>query len=189
MMAPLIIAMIAAFSCGIERWLFYRKELRFTKLINQKDMNTIIQTTSPDSGLIPHLIHDLYQSRQAPKATREELAQFEILAARSIIEKRLSIVHTLGTLMPMLGLLGTVMGIISVFKSLSLSGGNPQLLSAGISQALITTETGLAGAIPALYGYSVLVNHANVLQNNLRMVASLMLQITPKDTEKNAHAL
>ena len=57
---------------------------------------------------------------------------------------------------PLLGLLGTVIGMILTFQAISLFGtGDPKLMAGGISQALVTTVLGLVAAIPLLFGHSV----------------------------------
>jgi biopolymer transport protein ExbB len=64
----------------------------------------------------------------------------------------------------MLGLLGTVSGMIETFQSITLFGtGDPKLVSGGISQALVTTELGLAVAIPILLIHSALSSKSNRL--------------------------
>ncbi len=66
------------------------------------------------------------------------------------LDRYLITLGTIATISPLLGLLGTVVGIMHVFAAISTSGlGNPQALAGGISQALITTVAGLTVAIPA----------------------------------------
>ena len=72
------------------------------------------------------------------------------------LDRYLITLGTIASISPLLGLLGTVLGIMHVFAAISTSGlGNPAMLAGGISQALITTVAGLAVAIPAyvLYRY------------------------------------
>ena len=72
------------------------------------------------------------------------------------LEKNLNWLGICATITPLIGLLGTVTGMIKVFRVLALEGpGNPYAMSAGISEALVTTATGLIVAIPALlfHGY------------------------------------
>lgn len=67
------------------------------------------------------------------------------------LERFLNSLGTIAAITPLLGLLGTVVGMIDVFTSITTSGvGNPSELAGGISQALITTATGLSVAIPTL---------------------------------------
>jgi biopolymer transport protein ExbB len=64
-------------------------------------------------------------------------------------------ISVIGSLLPLLGLLGTVFGMIECFDTVALAGdmGDPSLLASGISQALVTTAVGLSLAIPLLYAY------------------------------------
>lgn len=66
------------------------------------------------------------------------------------LEKYLNALGTLASVMPLLGLLGTVVGMIEVFQQLDLAAGDAQHLAGGIAMALITTATGLTVAIPCL---------------------------------------
>jgi len=80
------------------------------------------------------------------------------------IERGLITLAILAAIAPMLGLLGTVSGMIETFQSITLFGtGDPKLMSGGISQALVTTELGLAVAIPILLIHSALSSKSNRL--------------------------
>ncbi|MBE0438627.1 MAG: MotA/TolQ/ExbB proton channel family protein [Gammaproteobacteria bacterium] len=80
------------------------------------------------------------------------------------IERGLVTLAILAAIAPMLGLLGTVSGMIETFQSITLFGtGDPKLMSGGISQALVTTELGLAVAIPILLMHSALSSKSNRL--------------------------
>jgi biopolymer transport protein ExbB len=78
------------------------------------------------------------------------------------VERGLITLAILAAIAPMLGLLGTVSGMIETFQSITLFGtGDPKLMSGGISQALVTTELGLAVAIPLLLIHSLLSGKSN----------------------------
>ncbi|WP_455221746.1 MotA/TolQ/ExbB proton channel family protein [Kaarinaea lacus] len=80
------------------------------------------------------------------------------------LEGVLPTVAVLGTLLPMLGLLGTVVGMIEVFEVIALHGtGNPQEMAHGISQALLTTASGLIIAIPVIFFHHLLVKRLQYL--------------------------
>ena len=80
------------------------------------------------------------------------------------IERGLITLAILAAITPMLGLLGTVSGMIETFQSITLFGtGDPKLMSGGISQALVTTELGLAVAIPILLMHSAISSKSNRL--------------------------
>lgn len=84
-----------------------------------------------------------------------EQAATEVVARRV---RRVEVLNVIGQVSPMLGLFGTVYGMILAFQSIVASGGNadPVLLAGGIGTALVTTFWGLVVAIPALAGYAVL---------------------------------
>jgi len=80
------------------------------------------------------------------------------------IEGSLPTIATLGALLPMLGLLGTVTGMINVFEVIALHGtGKPEEMAAGISQALLTTASGLIFAIPVIFLHHLLSQKVNEL--------------------------
>ncbi|MGI9272127.1 MAG: MotA/TolQ/ExbB proton channel family protein [Woeseiaceae bacterium] len=84
------------------------------------------------------------------------------------LSRGLATVAVLAAVSPLLGLLGTVTGMIETFQSITLFGtGDPKLMSGGISQALVTTQMGLAVAIPLVLFHSLLVGRANQLVEKL----------------------
>lgn len=93
------------------------------------------------------------------------------------LEKGLSIIKLLATVAPLLGLLGTVTGMIATFQSMSLFGtGDPKLMAGGISQALVTTMLGLCVAIPLLFLHNLLASRSRLLIQILdEQTAGLML--------------
>jgi len=96
-----------------------------------------------------------------------------------ILEKRVGLLSTIAQLTPLLGLLGTVSGMIKTFNVIALQGvGNPAMLAGGISEALITTAAGLSVAIPALVCYRIIKDKSDALifemeENSVRMIEIL----------------
>ena len=74
------------------------------------------------------------------------------------MKKRLFLLSTIATISPLLGLLGTVTGMIQSFYIIGNAGANPGDLASGIAGALLTTAAGLLVAIPAIIFYNILVN-------------------------------
>ncbi len=105
------------------------------------------------------------------------------------IERGLITLAILAAIAPMLGLLGTVSGMIETFQSITLFGtGDPKLMSGGISQALVTTELGLAVAIPILLIHSLLSSKSNRLvqildEESAALVASNAEQSNERTSE------
>ena len=92
--------------------------------------------------------------RDAPRALMKERIEDVGRHVGHEMERYLNTLGTIAAISPFLGLLGTVSGLIRVFGAITEAGlGNPALLAGGISEALVTTFTGLAVAIPSLIAY------------------------------------
>ncbi len=94
-------------------------------------------------------------SMGADEQQRDAAMETALLAEAPKLERSLSVLAALAGVAPLLGLLGTVSGMIATFDTISTAGtGNPRLLSGGISEALITTQFGLMVAIPLLLAHA-----------------------------------
>ncbi|WP_017443807.1 MotA/TolQ/ExbB proton channel family protein [Gayadomonas joobiniege] len=92
------------------------------------------------------------------------------------IKKGLPLIKVLAAVAPLMGLLGTVTGMIGTFQAITLFGtGDPKLMAGGISQALVTTVLGLVAAIPLLLSHSVLSSRAQTLTKILSEQAAGMV--------------
>jgi len=95
----------------------------------------------------------------------QEILQEVALHLRRRLDRRLSLIGVLAAIAPLLGLLGTVLGMIETFDVISMFGtGNARAMAGGISVALITTQTGLLVAIPGL----IMSNRLSRLSSNLK---------------------
>ena len=85
-------------------------------------------------------------------------------AARGYLGRHLAMLNTIGNIAPLLGLLGTITGMIVAFESIAVAGaGDPRVVAGGISQALVTTASGLVIAIPTIVSYRYLARKAESL--------------------------
>ena len=164
-MAPIILCSIAAVGILLERlWTLQRKRVLPEDLIKK------LSSFAEGGQVTPKIIEALEKNSPLGRVLAAALANRE--RGREIMMERVQdtgrhVVHelerflnTLGTIAsisPLLGLLGTVTGIIRAFNAVMLGGmGDPRLLAGGISEALITTAGGLAVAIPAFIAYRYL---------------------------------
>jgi biopolymer transport protein ExbB len=93
-------------------------------------------------------------------------------ASRTYVTRFLPVLNTVGNVSPLLGLLGTILGMIIAFESIAESGtGDPRVVAGGISQALITTATGLIIAIPAVVFYRYLGHKADKARASVEIYA------------------
>ena len=99
-----------------------------------------------------------------------------MLAEVPRLERSHNLIKLLAAMSPLLGLLGTVTGMIVTFQAISLFGsGDPKLMASGISQALVTTVLGLVMAIPLLFGHSLVSSlSGNMIQRLDEQSAGIM---------------
>jgi biopolymer transport protein ExbB len=97
--------------------------------------------------------------RGGSRAEKERAGQYALQAEINRLEAYVPILGTIGATAPFVGLLGTVLGIIKAFQDIAInSGAGPEIVSAGIAEALIATAFGLIVAIPAVMFYNYCVN-------------------------------
>lgn len=110
------------------------------------------------------------------KQSMREAMQEQALAEMPMLNRFMSTIAVIGTLMPIMGLLGTVTGMISTFEVITVKGtGDPKALAGGISEALITTETGLIFAIPILLFHTFLSNRVDRFLTEMEKNATRLL--------------
>ncbi len=168
---PIILCSIIALAIFIERLLVLRKNIVIPDgLVNEvedrlkkKDIPGALKICEQSDSSIAKIFYaGLKNSSKGMWLVKEAI---EERGGREsvILEKYVGILSTIATLSPLLGLLGTVSGMIKTFKVMSEGAGNPSLLAGGIAEALITTAAGLCVAIPVLVGYRILKDKAESL--------------------------
>jgi biopolymer transport protein ExbB len=134
---------------------------------------------------VARVAHAYLANLNRPAAERKAFAEREGSIALAALEKRLSWLGILGQVAPMLGLLGTVTGLVTAFHQIEVRHGvvQPGDLAAGIWEALITTVFGLLIAIPCLVAYHVLDQRVAKLQVQMEWVLSYLDEWTPAGAE------
>lgn len=133
--------------------------------------------------LICQLVLSAVQKKKEVGHLTEEFLEEKIYTFIPKLEKMMPTLNVLGVIAPLLGLLGTVTGMIATFDVITVHGsGNPGLLSKGISEALITTELGLMAAIPIILFHSLLNSRIEKNINDLEFIANLMATPIPSVT-------
>ncbi|WP_445405173.1 MotA/TolQ/ExbB proton channel family protein [Acinetobacter pittii] len=161
LMLPLILCSILTVAISIERFVRLRRSQVLPKaLIDDSSLRTedivenLEQNVEVQNSALAHILKAGFDHRDhGEKFAR---AQMEVAASQEIsyLEKNINFLGTLSAVAPLLGLLGTVVGIIESFLVIDFgSAGSPSLMIPGISKALITTAVGMLIAIPALVAY------------------------------------
>ncbi len=162
LMMPLILCSIAACAIIIERGLRLRRDKMLppqllashAEQIQAHQVNVAQLQELKECSVLGAVLASGIQSAHRGQAYTEQ--QLQLTAAEQVhkLEKNLNFLGTIGAIAPLLGLLGTVLGIIESFMAVSAGGvTDPAMLASGISQALITTAAGMVVAIPALVAY------------------------------------
>ena len=159
LMMPILLCSVVAAAISVERlWSLQRGRILPKNLLAQTwgavkqeefDQQKIrdLRVGSPLGHVLAAGISNAKRGREIMKEAMEEAT----VQVSHDLERYLTALGIIASIAPLLGLLGTVVGMIDVFNSLMLEGaGNANVLAGGISTALITTATGLSVAIPAL---------------------------------------
>lgn len=160
LMLPIIACSIVALAITIERFWTLQKERVTPKYLTAKiwqwnkdgklDENRILQIrkSSPLGRILAAGLLNQYYDREIMKESIEETGRHVTYE----LQRFLNTLGTIAAISPLLGLLGTVIGMIQVFSVITNVGvGDPGELAGGISKALITTAAGLTVAIPSLF--------------------------------------
>jgi biopolymer transport protein ExbB len=116
-------------------------------------------------GLIPEALEGLLDAADTKsRHDMENVLNLHVQRTQALLNRRLGFFGTLSFICPLLGLLGTVLGIMTAFRDMALSGaGGPSVVAAGISEALITTAAGIAVAVTA----ALVFNYFNFWQKRV----------------------
>lgn len=119
--------------------------------------------------------------RREGKRVIEEVMYERVLETQPSLEKNLSLIQITAATAPLMGLLGTVTGMINTFKLITVFGtGDARSLSSGISEALVTTEFGLIVAIPSLILYAVLNRRVQGILTDMDRLGAAFINGLPK---------
>ena len=197
MMAPILLFSVIALGTFLERLWVLRRDLILPEEALRELENFLKKKMIPEartycqqhpSPLARILFAGLQQygnARDLIKENMEERGKAEDLD----LKKYIGLLHTIASVSPLLGLLGTVSGMIKVFGTISVEGvGNPASLATGISEALITTAAGLLIALGAVIPYSIFTSMAENVELEMDEASSEMLEFLANEAEKGSAA-
>ena len=106
----------------------------------------------------------------------------ETNAERDALSKFVALLASIGSVSPLIGLLGTVLGVISAFTGIATQGsGNISAVAPGIGEALMATAAALAVAIPAVFGYNIFANRVNRFDSELEGFGSELIALMVRE--------
>ncbi len=198
MMYPMAIASFVALIIIIERAIILqKKKIIIPDIINVieqfsslKDVELARNICSKFNGPLPNLIKVGLDNSDLDRTEIKELIEDQGRQEVRHLERGLTIIETIAVISPLLGLLGTVLGMINVFTVIQEQGiGQASALSGGISEALVTTVTGLFIGIPVLIFYNYFTKRAENFVLDIEKYSNFLIQklhhinINSKDKE------
>jgi biopolymer transport protein ExbB len=173
-MAPLMAVSVLMWVLIINRTLFFRRLYR-KNISREKAGQYVSSGTAPDpatyQGAISLLVREFLRRRTGSAEIDRQILDETVMVIVSSMERYLATISVLAKIAPLLGLLGTVTGMVATFDIIAMFGtGNARALAGGISEALITTQTGLLIAIPGLYMSNFLNRRAENLKSRVASV-------------------
>jgi len=188
-MWPLLACSILVITISVERLWFLQLRLvspngLTNQVVNLHNKNLInIKQSEEISELssLGFLLMSCIKYKDLPRENLESKIEEKAIEVKYLLERNLNMLGTIATISPLLGLLGTVIGMIVAFTGLSeTTGANPDALASGISQALITTAFGLLIAVPGLVLHKYFEQKVNYLLITLQIEVSRFIDVINK---------
>jgi biopolymer transport protein ExbB len=175
-MIPLGVTSLVLWTLIIDRLLAFRA--RTVRDISIREAVASIQNGDKPIkavGLRAHLVKDFLRSRSGTLSVDRDILRECAMRQREGLTRYLSQIAVLASAAPLMGLLGTVLGMIQTFNVIAAFGtGNAKALASGISVALITTQAGLLIAIPGLFFSGMLFRRSRTLNTQLDEVVTIL---------------
>lgn len=197
MMVPILLASIIAIAIIVERlWTLQRDRILPVKLFEkvwqwvesgQLESNHILalQQNSPLGKVLAAGLINRHRPREVMREAIEDAGRHVVHE----LERFLTALGTIAGIAPLLGLLGTVFGMIETFNAITAAGiGSPAALSSGIAEALVATAAGLAVAIPSLICFRLLRRRVDSLVVEMEKEAIKLVQAVENASAERAAA-
>jgi biopolymer transport protein ExbB len=150
-------------------------------LIRKKDYLGLLAVSNRHdeaiAGLMERALHFMTQNPGASIAEVREIAQAEGIRLAGLWNQRISYLADVGTIAPMLGLLGTVLGMIKSFSVVAsdIAASRPMMLADGVAEALVTTAAGLFIGIPAMAAYAFFRGRVQGMISDLEAASTILM--------------
>ena len=195
LMVPILLCSVIAMAIIAERfWTLQRKRITPSNLVVQvwqwaksgslnEDRIRALRKSSPLGRILAAGLVNRNSSREIMKESIEDVGRHVV----HDLDRYLNALGTIASITPLLGLLGTVIGMIKVFAVITTQGvGDPGVLAGGISEALITTAAGLTVAIPTLMFHRYFRGHVDELVVTMEQEALKMVEAIHGPEEEKA---
>jgi len=188
-MLPIAIVLVIGIAIAIERWIYLtfatqtnrRAFNQILPLLKKKDYSAIVKMGQSNGAPVSRMVAaGVIRMSESPRRDDIELAMEEgVLEAMPRLEKRTGYLATLANIATLLGLLGTIIGLIAAFTAVANADPTEKasLLSSSISVAMNTTAFGLISAIPLLLAHALLQTKTTEIIDSLEMAGVKCLNV------------
>lgn len=177
----LILVNIASVAIIIEYFIAIRRtnilpepvQTHIGRMVNEKKYKEMLEYTETEPSALAYMIHQSLSEASHGYAAMERAMEEASEERTTKLLRKIELLNVIGNVSPMMGLLGTVYGMIKVFSKIVQAGGMPDAsqLADGVGTALVTTFWGLIVAIPALAVYAVMRNRIDALTSEAMTMA------------------
>ena len=194
LIVPILLCSFFSVAIIVERLLFYRSVKSNTILILSKILDLVrknkiteaIDICEKNPFYATNILKSGLSHYEEAKGVMKEAMENTSLYEMPKLEKNLNFLGTIAHVSPLLGLLGTVVGLVKCFyiieqKAVSVGVVNPADLAGGIWEALLTTVEGLCVAIPTYIMYNYFVHKVNLITLEAERAATELLEFLPQD--------
>lgn len=179
-MYPILLASMIVVAIGVERFLVYNRsvakmdimESELPSALQAHDTERAIEVCERTGGVAGETIKTALLSRKG-NVSAEHVVEGIAVREASLLRQYLNYLEVIVTLSPLLGLLGTVVGMIDSFSVISISEGQPFAITGGVGEALIATASGLLVAILSLIIHTYLAHRVDKLVADIEYASSI----------------
>ena len=183
---------VTALGIFLERVIYYHRAsiqtgdfLRgLANLIKRKNYAEATQECAATSGPVPRVLHAMLLRHDAPRVELRDIAQEAGQLEVPRLERNLALLATIAYATPLLGLLGTILGLLTAFQQITIHGGYATAaeIAGGVYQSLLTSAAALTVALPAFVAHSYLSARVNNAVHDIERAGIEMLEILRSKT-------
>src|ERR1044071_8054179 len=161
---------------------------RIKQCVRQGQIKEAIALCGKNQSFITHSLEVALNAAHFPREEMESIFALYRMKLQVLLNKHLGIFGTLSFIAPLLGLLGTVLGVIRAFCDLALSGsGGPTIVAAGIAEALIATAAGIAVAVTSAILYNYFTTRVKSIVQQFDLLSQEVAILVYTGHEKGGH--
>ena len=185
-MTVILVVSVIAIALIVERFIYFGKRRVKAARFFEKVKATFATGGNPEVLALvknydvpfAHIVRVAFENYNLPDEMIVELMESEILEQRTRMERFFGGLNTIGNVAPLLGLLGTVLGLINAFANIATSGsGGPAVVAKGVQEALYTTAFGLIVAVPTIFAYNYFAKKSTDLTDEMESFMRQLLKL------------